>query len=212
MNVLVVIPARLESTRFPNKPLHPIAGKPMILRVLEALPNYQKLVATPNIEIAECVINTGHDAFVTQREAECGTDRLVEVSENINADIYVNVQGDEPLIEEHTIDKLVQAKIDNPDKVVCAMTSLDSSSDCVKVLIDGDSSILSRKLYKQVGIYAFNRADLQEFERSGEGRESIEMTRFSSNRLLFVEVDDTQAVDRLADIEKVERILWQKRM
>lgn len=212
MNVLVVIPARLESTRFPNKPLYPIAGKPMILRVLEALPSYKKIVATPNIEIAECAINAGYDAFVTQMEAECGTDRLVEVSQSIDADIYVNVQGDEPLIQESTIDKLVQAKIDNPGKVVCAMTSLDSSPDCVKVLVSGDSSTLSRKLYKQVGIYAFNKADLQEFERLGEGRESIEMTKFSSNRLLFVEVDDTQAVDRLEDIEKVERILWQKRM
>ena len=211
MRVLVVIPARLESSRFPNKPLALIDGRAMILMVLDALPDYEKIVATPNPEIVSVVEEAGYKAFLTQREAVCGTDRLVEVAEAIEADLYVNVQGDEPLIQQHTIDKLVNAKLYYREKVVCAMTHLDSSPDCVKVLVSGGSPTLSRKLYKQVGIYVFNRADLREFGRPGEIKESIEMTKFSSNRLHFVEVDDTQAVDRPEDIKKVERILCQKK-
>ncbi len=211
MNVLIVVPTRLESSRFPNKPLYKIAGREMILRVLGRLPDYEKIVATPNYPIAEVVTKNGYNVFITRREASCGTDRLVELSESIYADIYVNVQGDEPLISQSTVDKIVQAKIDNPDRVVCGMCNLDTSADCVKVIIENGRPSLSRKIYKQVGIYAFNRADLREFERSGEARESIEITRLSSDRLLFVEVDDTQAVDRLEDIAKVERILWQNK-
>ncbi len=207
MKVLVVVPSRLESTRFPNKPLYKIKGREMVLRVLDRLPDYDRIVATPNFPIAEVVTKNGYDVFITQREAQCGTDRLVELAESIDADIYVNVQGDEPLISQSTVDAIVQAKIDNPDKVVCGMTKLDTLTDCVKVLVSGEKSLLSRKLYKQVGIYAFNKVDLVEFGQLGEAVESIEITRYSSDRLLFIEVEDTQAVDRLADIEKVERML-----
>ena len=207
MNVLVVVPVRLESTRFPNKPLYKIKGREMVLRVLDNLPSFKKLVATPNLPIAEVVTQAGYDVFVTQRKADCGTDRLVELAESIEADIYVNVQGDEPLISEDTVRAIVEAKIANPDKVVTGIASLDKNQDCVKV-ITGERNAMSRKVYQHIGIYAFNGAELRRFGE-GEGWEGIEITRFLSLNypIHFVEVEKTQSVDRLEDIEKVERML-----
>lgn len=207
MKVLVVVPTRLGSTRLPNKPLYKIKGREMILRVMDRLKGFESIVATPDSEIAELVLANGYDVFLTQEEAECGTDRLVELAKSIKADIYVNVQGDEPLIATETINKIVQAKISNPDKVVCGMTYLDSSTDCVKVLVTREKPVLSRKLYKQVGIYAFNEMDLQEFGQLGGATEDIEITRYPSERLLFVEVEESQDVNVLADIKKVESML-----
>lgn len=179
----------------------------MILRVMDRLKGFESIVATPDGEIAELVLANGYDVFLTQEEAECGTDRLVELAKSIKADIYVNVQGDEPLIATETINKVIQAKISNPDKVVCGMTYLDSSTDCVKVLVTREKPALSRKLYKQVGIYAFNEMDLQEFGQLGGATEDIEITRYPSERLLFVEVEESQDVNVLADIKKVESML-----
>ncbi len=207
MKVLVVVPTRLGSTRLPNKPLYKIKGREMILRVMDRLKGFESIVATPDSEIAELVLANGYDVFLTQEKAECGTDRLVELAKSIKADIYVNVQGDEPLIATETINKIVQAKISNPDKVVCGMTYLDSSTDCVKVLVTREKPVLSRKLYKQVGIYAFNEMDLQEFGQLGGATEDIEITRYPSERLLFVEVEESQDVNVLADIKKVESML-----
>lgn len=207
MKVLVVVPTRLGSTRLPNKPLYKIKGREMILRVMDRLKGFESIVATPDGEIAELVLANGYDVFLTQEKAECGTDRLVELAKSIKADIYVNVQGDEPLIATETINKIVQAKISNPDKVVCGMTYLDSSTDCVKVLVTREKPALSRKLYKQVGIYAFNEMDLQEFGQLGGSTEDIEITRYPSERLLFVEVEESQDVNVLADIKKVESML-----
>lgn len=208
MNVLVVVPVRLESTRFPNKPLYKIKGREMVLRVLDNLPSFKKIVATPNLPIAEVVTQAGYDVFVTQRKADCGTDRLVELAESIEADIYVNVQGDEPLISEETVQKIIDAKVANYDKVVTGVAPLDTSEDCVKVITTGNRWAIGRKLYQHIGIYAFNGAELRRFGE-GEGWEGIEITRFLSLNypIHFVEVEKTQSVDRLEDIEKVERML-----
>lgn len=210
MNVLVVVPVRLESTRFPNKPLYKIKGREMVLRVLDNLPSFKKIVATPNLPIAEVVTQAGYDVFVTQRKADCGTDRLVELAESIEADIYVNVQGDEPLISEDTVRAIVEAKIANPDKVVTGIANLDNNKNCVKVI--PDQQAMSREVYQHIGIYAFNGAELRRFGE-GEVWEDIEITRFLSMKypVHFVQVERTQAVDRLEDIKEVERIVCQKK-
>jgi 3-deoxy-manno-octulosonate cytidylyltransferase (CMP-KDO synthetase) len=212
MDILIVVPARLDSTRFPRKPLALIAGREMILRVLDNFPNHRTIVATPDVEIAGLVTDNGYDAFVTKREARTGTDRLVELSESIKADIYVNVQGDEPLVTENTIGLLIEAKISNQDKVIGAMCTLDTNLNDVKIIDDGNTVSISRKLYKQVGLYAFNEADLRRF---GDGREweGIEITRFIDNGtgVKFVEVPMTQDVNVPEDIPKVERVLWQRK-
>lgn len=212
MKVLVVIPARLASTRFPNKPLAKIFNREMILWVLDALHDYEKIVATPDEVIAEVVRAEGYEAYITKREAKTGTDRLVEVAENIDADIYVNVQGDEPLINPLDVDRIIEAKIDYPDYVIGGMCELDNNQNSVKLIIDERQLAISRKVYKQVGIYAFNKTDLLRFGK-GEEWESIEITRFidSGYPVRFVQVTETQAVDMPEDIKRVEAILWQKK-
>ena len=109
MKVLCVIPARYSSTRLPGKPLADIAGQPMIQRVYEraakaSLPE-KVLVATDHELVKEAVFNFGGEAVMTASDHPSGTDRLAEVAELYpEAEVIVNVQGDEPLIEPSVID------------------------------------------------------------------------------------------------------------
>ena len=99
MNIKIIIPTRLNSSRFPKKPLAKIQHKEMILHVCDrASKVYPVIVATPDTEIKELVEKHGYEAVLTSKDCLTGTDRVAEVAKYINADIYVNVQGDEPLI------------------------------------------------------------------------------------------------------------------
>ncbi len=116
---VAVIPARYSSTRLPGKPLLEIAGKPLILWVAEraraAATISRTIVATDDPRIVEAVNAAGFDAVITRADHATGTDRIAEVAHNLSADIIVNVQGDEPLIDPLTIDRAVKALIDDPD-------------------------------------------------------------------------------------------------
>lgn len=118
MRTLAVIPARYASTRLPGKPLLDICGKPMIRRVYEAVQKATLvdavLVATDDVRIVQAVESFGGRAILTSPQCASGTDRLVEVARQEQADIYLNVQGDEPLLRPSDVDKLVQALLDNP--------------------------------------------------------------------------------------------------
>lgn len=111
----IVIPARLASTRLPNKPLADIAGKPMVVRVVEAVSRCQHAgiwVATDHADIFNVVISAGHQAIMTRRDHASGTDRLAEVAQQLgwaDDDIVVNVQGDEPLIDAALVDRVAAA-------------------------------------------------------------------------------------------------------
>src|SRR5579871_2341903 len=109
--VLAVIPARHASLRFPGKPLAPIAGRPMIQHVFERVRQAKKVsravVATEDERIKKAVEAFGGEAVITRPDHRTGTDRVAEVATHIEAEIYVNVQGDEPLIDPGTIDSLV---------------------------------------------------------------------------------------------------------
>src|SRR5580698_1388103 len=110
-SVLVVIPARYASTRFPGKPLAPIAGRPMIQHVVERVRQAKTVsrvvVATDDDRIRAAVEAFGGEGVITRSDHRSGTDRVAEVAAHIPADIYVNVQGDEPLIDPATIDAVV---------------------------------------------------------------------------------------------------------
>src|SRR5580692_10026969 len=114
-NVLVVIPARHASSRFPGKPLAPIAGKPMIQHVVERVRRAQLpsriIVATEDERIKTAVEKFGGEAILTRHDHRTGTDRVAEVATHVPADIYINVQGDEPLIDPGTIDALLSAML-----------------------------------------------------------------------------------------------------
>ncbi len=119
---VAVIPARYSSTRLPGKPLLPIAGKPLIVWVAEraraASTISRTLVATDDPRIVDAVNAAGFDAVITRADHLSGTDRVAEVAHNLRADIIVNVQGDEPLIDPLTIDRAVAALIDDPNAQV----------------------------------------------------------------------------------------------
>jgi 3-deoxy-manno-octulosonate cytidylyltransferase (CMP-KDO synthetase) len=116
---VAVIPARYSATRLPGKPLLEIAGKPLIVWVAEraraASTISRTIVATDDPRIVDAVNAAGFDAVITRADHATGTDRVAEVAHNLRADIIVNVQGDEPLINPETIDRAVNALIDDPE-------------------------------------------------------------------------------------------------
>src|SRR5437763_9411131 len=136
IKAVVIIPARYSSTRLPGKPLLPIAGKPLIVWVAEraraAATISRTIVATDDPRIVDAVNAAGFDAVITRADHLTGTDRIAEVAHNLRADIIVNVQGDEPLIDPETIDRAVQALID--DQAAQMSTTSEPIDDAADVL------------------------------------------------------------------------------
>lgn len=116
---VAVIPARYSSTRLPGKPLLDIAGRPLVVWVAEraraASSISRTIVATDDPRIADAVGAAGFDAVITRADHLSGTDRIAEVAHNLSGDIIVNVQGDEPLIDPETINRAVNALIEDPN-------------------------------------------------------------------------------------------------
>ena len=142
--VLVVIPARWASSRFPGKPLANIAGIPMIQRVVaqanKANCASEVIVATDDLRILDFVKENGGTAIMTSTEHESGTDRIAEVVRDRDCDIVVNVQGDEPLISPQNIDQVIRALVDDS---TISVTSL-------RVLIRNKSDLLNKNITKVV--------------------------------------------------------------
>ena len=110
----VIIPARYESSRFPGKPLEKILGKEMILWVSEscskAVGKKNVYIATNHFEINKLLTKNGFNTIMTSNKAETGTDRIAECLENLNYEIIINVQGDEPLVDPEDIKKCIEYK------------------------------------------------------------------------------------------------------
>src|SRR4030042_2143142 len=117
MKILGIIPARFGATRFPGKPLAYICGKPMVLHVYDRAKKSGSLtdliVATEDERILKVVEQAGGKAIMTSADHQSGSDRLGEVASKIDADIIVNVQGDEPLLEPKMIDEMVQPLLED---------------------------------------------------------------------------------------------------
>jgi 3-deoxy-manno-octulosonate cytidylyltransferase (CMP-KDO synthetase) len=145
---VAVIPARYNSVRLPGKPLLPIAGKPLIVWVAEraaaASTISRTIVATDDPRIFEAANAAGFDAAITRADHLSGTDRIAEVAHNLRSEIIVNVQGDEPLIDPETIDRAVNALLNDPSaqmSTTCepiADVSEVLNQSVVKVTIDTD--------------------------------------------------------------------------
>ena len=210
MKSICVIPARYSSTRLPGKPLKDICGKPMICRVWERASLAQSvaevIVATDDERILQAVKKYSGRAVMTRTDHKTGTDRLAEVAEKFpDADVIVNVQGDEPLIEPALIDELV-AEFANDDALQMAtvateLTEADEmqNSNNVKVVVDKNSNALyfSRSLipyprnagksqvFKHIGIYAYRRNFLLAYAKMEptplEQSESLEQLRALEN-------------------------------
>ncbi|MGH9841562.1 MAG: 3-deoxy-manno-octulosonate cytidylyltransferase [Blastocatellia bacterium] len=150
--VVAIIPARYASTRLPGKPLLDIAGKPMILHVVErakiCASVHRVIVATDDQRVFAAVVRAGEEAMMTSPDHHTGTDRLAEVAAKLNASIIVNVQGDEPLIEPATIEAAI-APLLADDSIVMSTTSepIEAAADVVnpnvvKVVTDADGFAL----------------------------------------------------------------------
>jgi 3-deoxy-manno-octulosonate cytidylyltransferase (CMP-KDO synthetase) len=116
---IAIIPARFASTRLPGKPILPLNHIPLIVHVINRarLAKYvaRVIVATDDERIVKAVCEHGGEAWMTSAEAQSGTDRIAEVANQLDADLIVNVQGDEPLIEPATIDAAIKPLLENPD-------------------------------------------------------------------------------------------------
>ncbi|MDY0112590.1 MAG: 3-deoxy-manno-octulosonate cytidylyltransferase [Candidatus Cloacimonadaceae bacterium] len=194
MKAVAIIPARYESTRFPGKALAKLLNKPLIQWVWEAVNNAelfdQVLVATDSILIKEAVDNFGGQAVLTRKEHQSGTDRIAEVAESLDCDIIVNVQGDEPLINQKVLSPLLQVMKDTSLPIASLMTpikdfSLLSNPNLVKVVVDNDSNALyfSRSAipfnrdniplvdyWQHIGVYAYRRNALMQLVKLPSGK------------------------------------------
>jgi len=244
LRACVVIPARYASTRFPGKPLVPLLGKPMVLWVAElsarAVGQDHVYVATEDDRIAQVVRAAGFTALMTSPKALTGTDRLAEASQMIDYDIYVNVQGDEPLIEPNDICRCIVLKVQNPNMIINGFCPIGHAEDPTSVNIpkvivneSGQMIYMSRvalpgfkegknaptRYLKQVCIYGFTRIELfkyASFSRKSELEEceDIEILRFLELdcRILMYECGpNSLAVDVPEDVAKVEAALVERR-
>ncbi|HEU4634904.1 MAG TPA: 3-deoxy-manno-octulosonate cytidylyltransferase [Edaphobacter sp.] len=236
MRVVGVIPARLASTRLPRKILRPIAGRPMLAWVWEAAsacPQLdQLLVATDSEEIASLCIENSWACQLTSPELTSGTDRVHAVSQTVDADIYVNIQGDEPLLKSEHLTALLrpfsEPKVEVTTlKVACTPENIHNPN-AVKVVTaaDGRALYFSRATipynrdghpalyWKHIGLYAYRKAALQRFPSlpasTLEQTERLEQLRFLENGVsLYVEPTpfDTIGVDTEEDLRLAEAIL-----
>ena len=216
--VVILIPARLESTRFPGKPLVKIKGKEMIIRVIErALYDHDVFAVVNNKSISDVVRNYGYKDILIEEKCSTGTDRIALAAEKLNLaedDIIINVQGDEPLIMPWMIEKVVKTKNENPDFVVNAFSKIFKddeffSKSTIKIVVNNYSDLLfaSRSCIpssknkinldfarKQVCIYAFSFHQLKKFAKTKKGpietNEDIEILRFIENSICPVKMVD----------------------
>jgi 3-deoxy-manno-octulosonate cytidylyltransferase (CMP-KDO synthetase) len=233
-----IIPARYNSSRFPGKPLADICGKPMIWRVHNKLKGLEELsevyVATDDIRIKEVCESYGIKTIMTSENHKTHLDRLYEVSTLIDADFYINVNGDEPLIETDAISRILPNEVDSKSLYVSnLMTELKNPLEAVdfskiKIATDvfGYGLYLARSpipypkgtydfYYKKfVGVQCFTKSAL-EFCYSAprgplEAAEDIDEFRFIENgqKIKFVEANvTTLSVDTPKDLDKVRDII-----
>src|ERR1700722_5008292 len=185
MKAIAVIPARLASTRLPRKMLRQIAGKPLIGVVYEAVRSSAVLadviIATDSEEIIAVCHEHGWKAQMTSASHRSGTERVHEISGRESADVYINVQGDEPLVRAEHIASLLKV-IENGDAEVGTLTTPAADGDilnpnAVKVVVDKngralyfsratipfDRDVTRPRYFKHLGFYAYRKAALDQF-------------------------------------------------
>ncbi len=205
MKVAAIIPARMASTRLPGKPMLDICGKPMVWRVYERASMARGIdevwVATDDQGVVDAVERLGGKALMTSQDCASGTDRIAEAAEKIIADIYVNVQGDEPMIPPALIEQTIAPMLEDPSiDVATAATPIGVAEEIfdpskVKTVLDenGFAMYFSRapipyhrdewkqrtfaggKCLKHIGIYAYRRDFLFKFTKLPQtGLERVE--------------------------------------
>jgi 3-deoxy-manno-octulosonate cytidylyltransferase (CMP-KDO synthetase) len=239
--VVVVIPARYGAVRLPGKPLVSLAGKPMIQRVFEraklAKTAHRVIVATDDERICQAVEAFGGEARMTRSDHRTGTERVAEVAAHVEGDVFVNVQGDEPLLDPVAVDTAVRALLEDPPATVATVaTPIKTPGDImdpnvVKTVLDFDGNALyfSRapipwvrdsathqvvRHMKHLGLYVFQRDALLDYPTLPQGEleriEQLEQLRWMENgyKIRVAEVEhDAVSVDVPEDVARVEKLL-----
>ncbi|PMR69375.1 3-deoxy-manno-octulosonate cytidylyltransferase [Halomonas heilongjiangensis] len=236
--IVIVIPARYGSTRLPGKPLADLLGKPMIQWVYEKAQQVEAasyvVVATDDLRIADVVQHFGGEVIMTSPDHSSGTERLIEVMEQVEADIYINLQGDEPLIRPSDIDLLALGMLsDRQVKVGTLCHPIEpleaANTNVVKVVVskNGDALYFSRSLVpypreddykpsylKHVGVYAYRREMLSKYTSLGnsqlEHAEQLEQLRLleAGIRVRTFQIESCgPGVDTPAGLEQVRALL-----
>jgi 3-deoxy-manno-octulosonate cytidylyltransferase (CMP-KDO synthetase) len=239
--IVAVIPSRYGSTRLPGKPLVSLNGKPMVQHVYERAKRASRvdrvIVATDDPRIVEAVKAFGGEARMTRTDHRTGTERIAEVAAHERGDVFVNVQGDEPLIDPGAIDVAVAALLEEPAaQIATVATAIRHAGDImdpnvVKTVLDFDSNGLyfSRapipwvrdskqdihvKYWKHLGLYVFQRDALLEYPTLPQGEleriEQLEQLRWLENgwKIRVAEVEhDAVSVDVPEDVERVEKLM-----
>lgn len=241
--VMIVIPARYGSERLPGKPLVELCGKPLVQWVWEVARRVRMaervLVAVDDERVAEVVRGFGGEAVMTRREHRCGTERLAEVAQKFPAGMYVNLQGDEPLLRAEDVEMLIKGMLESKNAdagTLCHEIGVEEAgnSNVVKVVRDeegwalyfsraripherdGDGSGV--RYWKHVGVYAF-RSRALELYREGveqpemERAEKLEQLRmlWKGMRIRVWEVaESAPGVDTVEQLEEVRRILAER--
>ena len=229
--VVAIIPSRLESSRLPKKALSDILGLPMIVHVFKRCLFAKKLdevyVATDSIEIKEVVESFGGKVIITSSKHQTGTDRIAEAAQTIEADIIVNVQGDEALVNPQYIDKVVSALQESPQTNVAILVNpfnkRNSPSDIKVVLnenneimylsradIPSDARVENPTLLKAYHIVPFRKDFLLQYSKWGKSKlEQIEFNEYlrileKGYTIKAVHVDsDSISVDTAEDLDYV---------
>jgi 3-deoxy-manno-octulosonate cytidylyltransferase (CMP-KDO synthetase) len=233
-----MIPARYAASRFPGKLMQDLGGRPVIQRTYEAALHTglfeEVYVVTDSPIIFEAITRIGGKAIMSQREHECGSDRIAEAVESMEVDIIVNVQGDEPFTDRESLASVIEVFKDDVSQEIDLASLMTKITDwveindpnTVKVIVDNQNFALyfsrapipyprSRELdipyYKHKGIYAFRKSALMDFQRLPmlilEATEKIEAIRYLEygKKIKMVETDVTGIeIDTPEDLEKAK--------
>jgi 3-deoxy-manno-octulosonate cytidylyltransferase (CMP-KDO synthetase) len=240
-SVVIVIPARYGSVRLPGKPLVQLAGKPMIQRVYEraklAKTASKVIVATDDQRIVDAVAAFGGEARMTRTDHRTGTERVAEIAAHTEGEVFVNVQGDEPLLDPASVDIAVTALLEDPPASIATVAvPIRTPGDImdpnvVKTVLDFDGNALyfsrapipwvrdtgghvQARHLKHLGLYVFQRDALLEYPTLPQGEleriEQLEQLRWMENgwKIRVAEVEhDAVSVDVPADVTRVEKLL-----
>lgn len=241
MKVVAIIPARYNSTRFQGKPLADICGKPMIWwvynQVLKSTKINEVWVATDDERIADVCKQYDMKYVMTSENCPTCTTRIYEASTKIDADLYMHVNGDEPLIDPALLESIIPDENYNKDFYVSnLMTKMSKPSEVVdftniKIVVDSNNNCLfmSRSpipypkgaldfdYYKHVGVMIYTKSALEFYANTPRGKmervEDVDYIRFLENdkKLKMVEVDaHTLSVDTPKDLEVVKKLVQEK--
>jgi len=219
---LGIIPARLDSTRFPRKIIHPLNGKPIIQHVYDNAKKSKyldKLVIAIDSEETKSHIDSACDSILTSINHQSGTDRVAEVSQKFDCDIIVNIQGDEPKIEPDIIDNLILL-FNDPLVEMASVASTDlnnndlSNLNVVKTYLDENNYAIdfereiseqNQKYFRHIGIYAYRKETLMKFtaleQTENEKNLKLEQLRALDNNLA-IKILITNFQHRSIDIEE----------